>query len=215
MAITLNCPHRGETYRLKDDLAGKKVNCRRATCRKPFTVPAAAAVPANTPPADLEALAAAALSEEPVEAKPKGPQGTIKVTCAMCDHAWEVDRALEGKNVPCPECRKIVRVPVLKEEKPADWRTGRSGRPSLAKNEEKLEGAWDTDRKYAGAGSLEAAGAIKIEEEEPEPGAKLRRARNVLLILAGLGAVAFGVMSFMKSRQEGRQDRSLADAIKE
>jgi tetratricopeptide (TPR) repeat protein len=214
MAIAFSCPHCGELYRLKDDLAGKRVTCRKATCRKVFAIPTNAAK--VSAPVDAEALAAAALAEEAAVKQPTAPQKKIKVTCQYCDHTFEVDASMAGKNVRCPECGKIVKAPALVEQKPIDWRTGGDGRPTLAKREKDpaLDGAWDAERTFAKRESLEQAGAIPKEEEaEPVPIGK--RIRQIVLLLAGLGLIAWGAIWFMKSRKEEKAERSLAEAVKD
>ena len=39
MAIEMQCPACKKAYRLKDELAGKKVTCANAECRTVFAVP--------------------------------------------------------------------------------------------------------------------------------------------------------------------------------
>jgi tetratricopeptide (TPR) repeat protein len=212
MAIAFSCPHCGELYRLKDELAGKRVTCRKTTCRKVFAIPGNA--PKVSAPVDAEALAAAALAEEPAVKQPTGPQKKIKVTCEYCDHAFEVEASMAGKNVRCPECGKIVKAPALVEQKPIDWRTGGDGRPSMAKREKDpaLDGAWEAERTFAKRESLEQAGAI-AKEEETEPVPIGKRIRQIVLLLAGLGLIAWGAIWFTKSRKEEKTERSLAEAV--
>ena len=64
MAISCSCPHCGASYRLKDDLAGKKVTCKEAACRKGFDVPFPKPEPILKAKAvDIDALAAATFSD--------------------------------------------------------------------------------------------------------------------------------------------------------
>src|SRR5919201_1810397 len=98
MSIKFNCPKCRRPFNVKDQYAGKKAQC--PDCKQIITVPAAApaAAPASPPP-DLEALAAAALADEP---KPAAPveQRTIEFTCYYCDALVKVGVDLAGKQTP-------------------------------------------------------------------------------------------------------------------
>ena len=139
MPIATTCPACRHAYRLKDELAGKRVKCKNPACQETFTVPRpAAAQPATVPAAvDADTLAAQALADEP-EAQLPAESRTIAMTCVACEHQWSESWDKQGKNVLCPECRQRQKVPVPQAAKPADWRTGRGG-PSLARQPE-LEG---------------------------------------------------------------------------
>src|SRR5688572_2531321 len=107
MAIDVRCPFCEKSYRLKDDLAGKKVTCANQGCRKVFTVTASAnglaapkaPPPPPPPPVDAEALAAAALSDDADAPKVPEDARTIEMTCTVCEFKWTVPWALQGKNV--------------------------------------------------------------------------------------------------------------------
>src|SRR5687768_5750282 len=134
MAIDFDCPHCGTHYRLKDEVGGKTATCKNPDCRKviPIPLPTANGRPAApAPPKDLDAFAAAAFAEDAAQQAKAGTGATIQVTCAKCDHVWQVDESKEGKNVLCPECRQTNRVPLRKKADKADWRTGAG--PTLAK----------------------------------------------------------------------------------
>ncbi|HEY8504187.1 MAG TPA: zinc ribbon domain-containing protein, partial [Gemmataceae bacterium] len=215
MAIKFKCPHCGESYLTKDELAGKRVTCKRQTCRKVFAVPDLKPSPngaaAGAPAGDADKLAASLLAEEaPTPEQQAAAAGKpIKVRCTNCDHEWEVERSKEGKNVICPECTTRVRVPLQKEAKPKDWRAN-ARRPSLAKVEGP-DDAWTTAAAtLVGAGTLRDAGAL-LEEVEPVPVAT--RVKQVLLVGALVGAVVLGVMWLMRARTEGEHTSAMADAI--
>jgi hypothetical protein len=216
MAIEFNCPHCGVLYKLKDEMAGKTGKCKNAKCQKPILIPYRSVV--GTAGADAEALAAAAFSEEkpPAAAKAEGPTKKIAVTCQFCDHKFEADAAMGGKNTPCPECREIIRIPKLVEDKPADWRNTASGRPSLAKAAEPAPaGVWETQAKGVSGEALRKAGVLDVPDEE-EPGERrIRRIKQACLGLAVLGALAFGVSYLLRSNRDSKQDRSMEKAVKE
>src|SRR5262249_2526962 len=141
MAIVFDCPHCKTNYRLRDEFGGKTATCKNPNCRKVIPIPMPR-TPVAVSPHDLDAMAAAAFSDQPVEQQAGGEM--IAVTCSACDHAWTVEANKEGKNVLCPECRRPNRVPMRKKQEKADWRTG--GGPSMAKKETGLdrEGAFGT-----------------------------------------------------------------------
>src|SRR5258708_710236 len=113
MPISTQCPHCGRAFKLKDELAGKRVTCSK--CRKAFAV-AASAEPAAVPaaaghaPADAESLALSVLAEETVakkeEAKPAAPEAEpIVVKCEHCDFADRFQAPIAGKKDPVATCR--------------------------------------------------------------------------------------------------------------
>lgn len=225
MAIDTNCPFCHKAYRLKDDLAGKKVTCANQDCRKVFTITAstngaakpaapprptapartAAKAPAKAappPPVDAEALAAAALAEDDDAAKVPEDTRTIEMTCKACDHQWTVPWAKQGKNVLCPECRTPQKVPEQKKAGKADWRDARQ--PSLAKVE-KLEGVQATlDSTFVSGETIRQAGLVEVEYE-PRPLSFYVKiiAPVVLGVIAIGGVVAWKI----RSREDKRQNQ--------
>src|SRR6478672_10661541 len=117
MAIEFDCSHCKTHYRLKDEFGGKTATCKNPACRKVIPIPMPKKPGLAAAPADLDALAAAAFSDEP--AKAEVAEEMIQVTCAGCDHVWSVEASKEGKNVLCPECRRQNRVPMRKKEEKA------------------------------------------------------------------------------------------------
>ncbi|MBA4063713.1 MAG: hypothetical protein C0501_08370 [Isosphaera sp.] len=221
MAIKFNCPHCQHPYRLKDELAGRRAQCKNPDCRQHITIPAPATVPPTTPDpaapardaATIEADALSALSDDAPTAEAPATERVIPVTCRYCDHRWTVAWAMGGKNVLCPnpECRQRVKVPEPKEDVPLDWRQQKTKLPTLAKeNFEKLEGVQDAaDVGIVKRKSLEEAGALD-EEVEPRP---LKDKVKIVLATAGLlAAVAAGVWYWRSSSVEKGEDRFMADA---
>ena len=182
MPIRFKCPHCKKGLVVKEQMAGKKAAC--PACKKVLSVPATVSAPA-----DLEAFAAAALADQPVTpppqtdgksdgkadgktngrtdgaAPPSAPAPAIEFNCEFCDTRLKFDADMGGKKAPCtnPECRRIIKVPMPKIERPKDWREVSKG-PSavLAKKPEQLEGAWGTatDKSKVSQAALAEADAI-------------------------------------------------------
>ena len=249
MAIVFSCPHCGEGYKLKDELAGKRATCKRATCRKVIVIPAPApAQPGNSGPApktaprpsarptngeapprkpetprndtpppkapiDADALALSALADEPPAPEPVVEEATMKVHCDYCDADFMVERSRQGKNVPCPECRRLIKVPLIVQEKPKDWRDTRRNRPSLARDDTPaLEGVMSArDTEGLSIQTIKDAGLVPVEYEPIPLGRKIK------WVALGLGlvlAVAAGVMYFIRSRVDHGRELRMADAVK-
>ena len=167
MPIATTCPACQHAYRLKDELAGKRVKCKNPACQETFTVPKPQAAPVAAPIVDIDAdtVAAAALAEEQV-ALP-ADQRLIAMVCNVCSEAWTEPWDKQGKNVLCPECRARQKVPVQKAAGPSDWRGGRGG-PSLARQPE-LEGVNSSGNAgYVSGEALRGAG-LGRPELEPRP----------------------------------------------
>ena len=216
MAISCSCPHCGASYRLKDDLAGKKVTCKEAACRKGFDVPFPKPEPILKAKAvDIDALAAATFSDEPQkEAK---VETMVDVSCAGCDHVWKVESSKAGKNVLCPECGRPNRVPLPKVEAKADWRNANDGKPTLARRDTapKVEGAWDA-RDVQSITMQTAQEIVRDQDAQEEPG--VARKRWIKRISYGLVAsigLGFLGMTLYKNRKVGKEEANIADALKE
>src|SRR5438552_1137795 len=125
MPIRIKCPSCQTILGVKESLAGKKANCPK--CRYLLTIPVpkkSVAAPAAPSAEEAEALAASAFADEPAAVvKPESTQ-QMEFECPFCAEAIKVSVDLAGKQTPCPnpECKRIVKVPLLKEEKPKDWR---------------------------------------------------------------------------------------------
>lgn len=210
MAIDVKCPHCAKLYKLKDDMAGKRVQCANKDCRKPFVVTPGANGPTNgaakptfPPPLDADAIAAAALADEPDHAGPADTR-TVKMTCSVCEYEWTVPWAMQGKNVLCPECKHRQKVPEQKDKKKADWRD-RSGVPTLAKVE-KLEGVQSAREAQLISGqTIREAGLI---EEVYEPRPTSFYAKIAAAILVPLLGLAGGWYYFAKSQKDAVIEQS-------
>ena len=138
MPIKFNCPHCKKEFNVKDQLAGKRAGC--PACKKILTVPAPTSTPVN-----VEEFAAAALAEQHEAPAPQKEPETMEFVCSYCETKVQVAAELAGKQTSCPECRRIVKVPLLEKAGPKDWRNVDSRLPSGARRdlEPAPEGAWD------------------------------------------------------------------------
>lgn len=213
MAIDTSCPACAKHYKLKDELAGKRVTCGNPNCRKAFVVPGTPSANGHAkaaPPVDAEALAALAFAEE-VEQQVPVDQRRIKMVCSMCDATWEELWDRQGKNVLCPECKHRQKVPEQKSGK-VDWRDPKAGRPTLAKVTE-LEGVVaSTDSSHAGIESLKAA---RVIEDNIEPRPRWHYVAWVTIPLLALGLMVYAGMLLFKSREEGKLDERMTQAVDE
>lgn len=218
MPIRFKCTHCQKALMVKDHLGGKRVGC--PACKKPVVVPAAMA------PAEVEAIAAAALAEEDnkkkeieEKQKPVKAAGTIDFICPFCDAQLKLSTELAGKKEPCPECKRIIRVPNPKEDKPKDWRTAQQAAgPSVAQMTQKqpeLEGQWGTttSRGRVSAESLVEAGAIADENDDAEPVGVFGWIRRVAIV-ALLGGIIYGAVVLVNQQQrQSEQKDSLTHAL--
>ena len=203
MSIKFLCAHCKKVLSVKDQLAGKRGKCPHCGTVVLVPVPSKPAAPAaprlaespSAPPpphADLDALAAAALADEPKADAPPAAPTTIDFECPMCGEELHLPLDLAGKRAPCPECRRIIKVPEPEKKDPANWRQATQNLPSAARRpEEKApEGAWSS---AAGAAmvsreALHDAGAI------PEARAQLTVRQRVVRYTWVAGVVVFVVV---------------------
>jgi hypothetical protein len=209
MPISFKCPHCQKSLKVKDHLAGKKGAC--PNCKKALMIPV---------PVDYEALAAAALSETPQTTKVEEQQElatkvarTIDFTCPYCEAELHLNADLGGKKEPCPECKRIIKVPMLVQERAKDWRTvqQKTGPSAALANAQQpqLEGVWDTTQKArVSTEALEEADAI-IEEDEDAPGA-LGWIKRGVIIGGVVGLIVLAIVLIMRWQSAGTQ----ADALK-
>jgi len=220
MAIRFTCSHCSRSLTVKDELAGKRGRCPH--CKQVIVVPASRATgPVRDPrKPDVESLAVAALglsssetvsgAETVTSSKPAPP---IQVTCSWCDHQFEVEGSLAGKQTPCPECRRIVRVPAAQTQSPRDWRQAARAPAAavLSQQQAAPEGAWGTAtaRSYVSQEALEEAEALPVEREPLTIGQWATRIGLALLALVALYA---GYRWFTAHRAESWQRSTLAES---
>jgi hypothetical protein len=186
MAIRFKCTHCTKPLAVKDHLAGKRAAC--PACKKPIVIPAPLAAPV-----DVEAFAAAALADEPVVRNDKPPE-FIELDCVYCGEPVKFAADLAGKNAPCPECKRIVKVPLPKADKKKDWRDINKQGPAgaIINLPEQLEGAWGTElRGKVGQEALEEAGAVQIEVEPVGVRGWIRRGVWAASIVGALALIIY------------------------
>lgn len=204
MPIKFPCPHCKKTLQVKEQLAGKKGVC--PACKKPVTVPAPRA-PAPTaaakPAVDLEALAVETL----IEPKRETPTvtATVDFLCPFCDTELHISAELAGRQTPCPECRRIVKVPLVEKTGPRDWRQADAKVPSGARrDQENLEGAWgsETSRGQVSREALVEADVIQEVREPLTARQWLFRGAAAALALLVVGGGAFWLVSYLRLSSE-------------
>jgi tetratricopeptide (TPR) repeat protein len=210
MPIRFKCPHCQKPLSVKEHLAGKKAAC--PACKKAIKIPTPVAAAA-----DVDDLAVSALSDAPktASAAPVPPK-TITFTCVFCDETAQVSVELAGKQTPCPnpECGRIIKVPLLKEEKAKDWRTVNTQGPSAAlrRGEEEPEGAWGTatSRGRVSMGSLVEADAIPVQREKLTVMQWVKRGLLATSIVAVIVLAWTGIRAY---QTQGVQKQALAKAL--
>ncbi len=215
MPIRFKCPNPDcrKALSVNDKAAGKKVAC--PVCKKPVIVPAPVGQAA-----DMEDFAAAALAgDEPLTTRSAAalpPEArTIDFTCDYCDAELHLSATEAGKQLPCPQCKRIIKVPKLKEEK-KDWRDVQTRGPVGAKQDApaKPVGAWDDTRGFVSQDALEEAGVVAVEPEPPRTVWQRIRpwvggaAVLVVIVMVWTGVNAY----FSRSAQKRALDNALAYA---
>ncbi len=139
MAIAFQCPKCQTSLKVRDDMAGKRVACKG--CKGAINVPRLA-----TPVHDhaaAEAAAMDALADAPAADATTDGDDTFQAECPNCLEAVTFPLKMAGKQAPCPECRRVVRVPQPADDRKKDWRT--TAKPAAARvDTEHIEGAWGT-----------------------------------------------------------------------
>jgi len=214
MPIRVQCAKCKTTLAVKDHLAGKRVKCPK--CQAPLSIPVAKKpVGPGVNQTELEALAAAALGDEPSTPPPTNssasginganghPAATvkppIKFKCDYCDAEIVFEAELAGKRAPCPECRQIIKVPLPKEEKPKDWRTVEKKGPSAAvvNQPEKIDNAWGTETKSKVSQTALLEAGVIAKPKAPSIGMAgwIERGVKVFAVVALVGGIGWGIWS--------------------
>jgi hypothetical protein len=208
MIIKFNCQHCQRSLKVNQELAGKKARC--PGCKQVITIPRL-----GPPAEDVEALAAAALAEQPAAQEEVKEAAPINFTCPYCDEEIQVSGELEGKQTPCPECSRIIKVPVRQKTEPRDWRkvTPRGPAAGLRRDEPAPpEGAWGTTA-AASAVSRQAlleADAVPAAVEKPSLARRISRGLVATAVVVVLGA---GVLALFHFRGQNLQKKALTKAL--
>jgi hypothetical protein len=207
MMIRFKCEHCQKPLSVKETLAGKRANC--PSCRKPIQIPAPVSAPA-----DLEDFAASALAD-PVAPKDDATTKPIDFTCSMCGEDVQVPFDMAGKQTPCPLCKRIVKVPLPKVDKPKDWRDLDKKGPAAAliNQPEQLDGAWGTEVKgRVSRAALEEAEAVPVvvQVEPIGIGGWIRRVFWTAAVVGFVALIYYGAeLNIRRKLQKG----AVADAF--
>jgi hypothetical protein len=214
--IKFRCTHCKSPLSVKEHLAGKKAQCPK--CHKPILIPAlptpskVAAAPADQPPMDVEALAAAALHEDAPANGKQEVSATIDFRCELCDTELHMPREDAGKRMQCPnpECRGLIKVPSPKDGQPKALPTV----AQLTQPEKIDEAAWGThtDKGKVTKESLLEAGAIPEAPAAPvSPRVMIRR---VLWTIGGVAALAVVAIVALRARSTKQEKDFVHEAMK-
>src|SRR6516225_789141 len=213
MSIKFNCQFCQRSLKVNQELAGKKARC--PGCKKIITIPTLQPAPVEID-LNLEEEAAATLAEQ--TAAPAGPareKAPIKFHCTYCDEEIDVSGDLAGKQTPCPECRRIIKVPLPVKTEPKDWRKADPRGPAAGLRRDEPpppEGAWGS----AVAGSKVSQQALLEAEAIPEFVEKTTRLQWVVRILVGAAAlilICVGVTAFLHFRSQSLQKKAIDKAL--
>ena len=92
MPIPFSCPKCQKAFKVKDELAGKRVIC--TACKAPIRVPAPTAAPA-VPSHEAESLTVEALADEPPSAEAAAAE-MIEMECPQCMEVVQFDAKFGG-----------------------------------------------------------------------------------------------------------------------
>lgn len=159
--------------------------------------------------AEIEADAAALLRDEPKEEEVEVK--VIDFECDYCSAPLQMPVDMAGKRAPCPECRRIIKVPPLQPKKKLDWKTA-ANVPSGAKMPDvpAPDGEWGSTTTKTGVHqeSLEEAGAIK-----KEPRTLGQKIRLVAFVVVILGIISLGTWGTWSWATAGRDENALQLAL--
>jgi predicted Zn finger-like uncharacterized protein len=207
MTIRFSCPNCKKAFTVEDDRAGKRAKCHK--CEQVITIPAPVA-----PPVDVEAFAAAALAEQPA-AEPAAPATQIEIDCFYCGEKVKVNADLQGKQTPCPnpECRRIIKVPVLDKKELKDWRKAETRFPSGAKDavQPAPEGTWGSRQAtHVSRDALIEAAAIPVVREKLSWPQRIKRIGVACAAVLVVGLLVYGVSRLLT---QNRGQRALKEAL--
>src|SRR5207237_7884268 len=96
-----------------------------------------------------EAAALEAFADEPKPPQEEAEPQFIEFKCDWCDEMVKLPVELCGKQAQCPnpECKRIVKVPMLKKAEKKDWKKmdEKSQAAAIVNQPEQLENAWGTE----------------------------------------------------------------------
>ena len=209
MAISFSCVHCKKTIRVNERQAGKKGPC--PYCRKPVVVPMQTTQPAaKVGSAELEALAMEVVAQKPAE---QAGAVFVEFTCPFCDAQLKLPGDQAGRNAPCPECKRVVKVPHLAKTAPRDWRKPEAPTGPTGAKPSPDDGAWASQAAPAKVSrqALLDAKAIPIEREKWTLAQWIKRGTAAVIAVVLIGGGIYWYTGFRKGRLE---DRALNISVK-
>src|SRR5262249_48748862 len=136
--------------------------------------------------AELEAMAMQVVAQRAAE---QAGAAVVEFTCPYCDAQLRLPGDQAGRNAPCPECKRGVKVPHLAKTGPRDWRkpepqTGPTGAKQAAS-----DGTWGSQAAPAKVSrqALLDAKAIPIEREKWTLLQRIKRGTAAVVVFALIG----------------------------
>jgi hypothetical protein len=206
MNIKFKCPHCQRALSVRPHLVGKRVPC--PACKQILSIPA----PVSRA-ADIEEFAAAALADQPQTNVPEQVPTTIEFTCPYCDEKVRVGTEFGGKQTPCPECRRIVKVPVAEKKEPKDWRKvdTRLTAGILRDVERAPEGTWDA--RVIGTVSQQALAEAQAIREVREPWTWQQWVKRGAAVASCLGLALFATWLVLSFTARSRESHAVSKTL--
>lgn len=169
-----------------------------------------------TPPTgetEIDDVAADLLSDKPPPSAAEVlARQTLDFKCDWCDELIKAPSTMAGKQMPCPSCKRIVKVPLPTRAGPLDWRKSETKGPSGAKRDEKtLDDAWGNQTAAAvDERELESAGIIAEKKPPLTRGQKITRAAAAVVVVGLLAGGGFLIYRYWFHRME---EKAVARAL--
>lgn len=223
MPIRFACPECKAAFQAPDHLAGKPVACPK--CKKKITVPLDGAKSPGSPPAEAPVPTKSAASappqddvvtresQEAVEAfmsaereSDEASKATlIELACPFCDEQIKFPLDMGGKQAPCPECSRIVKIPMPKRTDAGSWRANVKQGPSAVRRDldPAPEGIQGGAKVEVSRESLEEADALLSRRPKVVVPIRQRIRQAVTIGLVGIGvAGVLGTFWWIRSGQQ-------------
>ncbi len=220
MPIRFACPECNAAFQAPDQLAGKPVACPK--CKKKIIVPAqpqkAAGVSGSQtkPKVDAPSVldeAAQRASQEAVEAfmgaerqaDEAAKESSIELSCPFCDEPIKFSLDMGGKQAPCPECSRIVKIPHAKRTDAGSWRANVKQGPSAVRRDQEPvpEGMQGGAKVEVSREALEEADALLSRRPKVVVPIRQRIRQAVIFGMVGsVVALVLGTIWWIRSGQQ-------------
>ena len=231
MPIRFACPECKAAFQAPDHLAGKPVACPK--CKKKITVPTEGTKTTGANPADplppskgpvvvppqndvstresQEALDAFMSAERESDEASKAT--LIELGCPFCDEQIKFPLEMGGKQAPCPECSRIVKIPIPKRTDAGSWRANIKQGPSAVRRdlEPVPEGFQGGSKVEVSRESLEEADALL--SRRPKVVVPVRQRIRQAVTFGVFGIVIAGVLGTFWWIRSGQQTLLKLDQV--